>query len=139
MKLETLTRIVLVMLVVGVLAVFTAWWSSEGNVAQADTGGAARQWILVTSTIQNGESLLYMFNTDKEVLLVYAYYRRPGTGRGPSRYRGDLEFLAGRHCKWDALYSRVRPYPYPLEKEAPPKDLHLPAELKDAYGKVSEH
>ncbi len=138
MKLETLTRIVLVMLVVGLAVVLAAWWGSEGNVAQADGGSAAGNWILVTSTIQNGESLLYMFNAETETLLVYAYYRRSGTTRGSSRYRGDLEFLAGRHCKWDALYSRVRPYPYVLKNESPPKGIHMPAELKEAHAKVSE-
>jgi len=140
MKAEVLLKAALMVLVVGLAVVITSWLGSEGTVARAQGGGgsASGKWILVTSTIQTGESVLYMFNAEKEVLLVYAYYRRSGTTRGSSRYRGDLEFLAGRHCKWDALYSQQRPYPDGIKKQPPPKGTHTPAELKKYFDRVSQ-
>lgn len=140
MKAEVLTKAALMVLIVGLAVVITSWLGSEGAVARAQGGGgdASRKWIVVTSTIQTGESLLYMFNTEREVLLVYAYYRRSGPNRGTSRYRGDLEFLAGRHCKWDARYSQLRPYPDGITKQQPPKGTHTPAEMLKHFQKVSQ-
>ncbi|MFH1730845.1 MAG: hypothetical protein ABIF82_04235 [Planctomycetota bacterium] len=140
MKAEVLLKAALMVLILALAVVITSWLASEGAVAQAQGGGgsASGQWVLVTSTIQTGESVLYMFNAEKEVLLVYAYYRRSGTSAGASRYRGDLEFLAGRHCKWDALYSQRRPYPYGIKKQEPPSGTHTPAEMKKYFDKVSQ-
>ncbi len=140
MKIERLLRMLMIVLVVSLVAALASWLSSEQSVARAQGGGgsASGSWILVTSTIQSGESLLYMFNTDKEVLLVYAFYRRAGTGRSTSRYRGDLEFLAGRHCRWDALYSQLTPYPYELEGRRVPSSVHTPAQVKKRFEKRSE-
>jgi hypothetical protein len=131
MRTETLLRGALMMLIVALAVVITSWVGSEDNAARADSGGVGGNWILVTSTIQSGESLLYMFDTQRQTLLVYAFYRRAGISRGTSRYRGDLEFLAGRHCKWDALYSQKRPYPYGITRKAPPSGAHMPKAIKD--------
>jgi len=140
MKAEVLLKAALMVLIVGLAIVITSWLGSEGAVARAQGGGgsASGKWILVTSTIQAGESVLYMFNAEKEVLLVYAYYRRSGTTRGSSRYRGDLEFLAGRHCKWDALYSQQRPYRDGIKRQDPPSGTHTPATMKNHFEKVSQ-
>ena len=142
MKAEVLLKAALMVLVVALAVVITSWLSSEGAAARAQGGGggsASGKWILVTSTIQTGESVLYMFNAEKEVLLVYAYYRRSGTTRGSTRYRGDLEFLAGRHCKWAALYSQQRPYPYGINNSQPPSGSRMPAEIKKHLVKITEN
>jgi hypothetical protein len=140
MKTETLLKTALMLLVVCLTIVVTSWLSSEATVARANGGGgsAAGNWILVTTTLQNSEGLLYMFNAEREVLLVYAFYRRTGTSRGATRYRGDLEFLAGRHCRWDALYSGLTPFPYELKNRRLPKDLPTPAQVKRLFEKRAE-
>ena len=137
---ERLLRGMLMVLVAALVAVAASWLSSEQSPAQAQGGGgsASGHWILVSSEIQPGEGLLYMFNAEKEVLLVYAFYRRSGTTRGTSRYRGDLEFLAGRHCRWDMLYSQLVPYPYKLEGRRVPSSVHTPAEIKKHFERESE-
>jgi hypothetical protein len=137
-----LLKMTLLALAVMLAVVVASWLGSASDVADAapsGVGGAAGNWILVTSTIQSGESLLYVFNADKEVLLVYAFYRRSGVSKGASRYRGDLEFLAGRHCKWDMLYSQRRPYPYGLGQGEPSKHAHTPAQLKRALKQLDSN
>ena len=140
MKTETLLKAALMLLVVCLAVVLTSWLSGEATVARAQGGGgsAAGNWILVTSAIQNGEGLLYMFNAEKEVLLVYAFYRRSGSGKGATRYRGDLEFLAGRHCRWDALYSVLSPYPYETGRRRVPTDLLTPGQIKKLFERKSD-
>ena len=137
MKTETLLKTALMLLIVCLAVVMTSWVSSNSTVARAD-GAAAGDWILVTSTYQAGEGLLYMFNAEREVLLVYAYYRRTGSTKGATRYRGDLEFLAGRHCRWDALYSGLTPYPYELKSRRLPKDVYTPAQIKKLFERRSD-
>jgi hypothetical protein len=140
MKTDTLLRAALMLLVIALVVVITSWVSSEHSPALAQGGGgsASGHWILVASTIQTGESVLYMFNTEKEVLLVYAFYRRSGTTRGQSRYQGDLEFLAGRHCKWDVLYSQLTPYPYKVRGRRVPSNVYTPAQLKKLFEAEAE-
>jgi len=140
MKVETLLKTALLLLVVALTVVLTSWLSSEATVARAQGGGgsAAGNWILVTSEIQAGEGLLYMFNAESETLLVYAFYRRSGTTRGQTRYKGDLEFLAGRHCRWDALYAKLTPYPYEIRGRRVPSDLFTPAQVKKLYERASD-
>ncbi len=142
MKTETLLKTALMLLVVCLTIVVTSWLSSEAVTARAEGGGgsASGNWVLVTSSIRSGEGLLYMFNAEREVLLVYAYYRRSGgSTRGATRYRGDLEFLAGRHCRWDALYSALTPFPYELKSRRLPKDLPTPAQVKKLFEARSEN
>ena len=140
MKIEILLKTALLLLVVALAVVITSWVTSEHSAALAQGGGgsATGQWMMATGEMQAGESVLYMFNTDKQVMLVYAYYRRAGITRGSNRYNGDLQFLAGRHCKWDMLYSQLRPYPYVLHRQKTRSDLDMPAEIMKAYQKASE-
>lgn len=140
MKTETLLKTALMLLIVVLIMVVTSWVATERTAARAQGGGgsASGKWVLVTSTIQTGESILYMFNAEKEVLLVYAYYRRSGNARGQARYSGDLEFLAGRHCRWDALYSQLAPYPYAIKGRRVPSDLYTPAQVKRLFEKESD-
>ena len=138
MRTEVLLKCALMTLIVALAVALTSWIGSESNEARAQSGGAAGNWILVTSTIQNGEGVLYMFNAEREVLLVYAFYRRSGAGRGSSRYQGDLEFLAGRHCKWDSLYSQQRLFPYAFRKENPPSGVATPKVIKQKLQAIQD-
>ncbi len=134
MKVEALLKAVLVMLVVALAVLLTSWVAGERNDARAQGGGAAKadEWMMVASTLRAGEGLIYMFNTKKQVLLVYAYHRgRRAAGRR-NNFDGDLQFIAGRHCTWDLLYSQQRPFP----AEVPPKGMLTPRQVKDEYDKL---
>ena len=92
---------------------------------------------MVASSLREGEGLLYMFNTEKEVLLVYSYHRgrRAGaTATGRNTFEGDLQFLAGRHCRWDALLTQLVPFP----KEIPKSDMLTPAQIKTLFENESK-
>lgn len=134
MKLNTILKGVLGLLVLGLIITATSWFFS----AKAEDAAAAGEWILVTGELNDGNAVLYMFNTEKQVLLVYAYHRgrRGGAGGGRNTFNGDLEFLAGRLCRWDMLYSTLIPYPY-SRTNTPPSGMHTPEEMKKAFEKAS--
>jgi len=133
MKVEALLKTVLVMLAVALAVVLTSWVAGERHDARAQGGGGAKadEWMMVASTLRAGEGLIYMFNTQKQVLLVYAYHHGRSGGRR-NNFDGDLQFIAGRHCTWDLLYSQQRPFP----AGAPPKGLLTPRQVKDEYDKL---
>jgi len=135
MRMQSLLKAVLLLLVVALAVTVTSWVTSEYAEARADGGGGgvAGDWIMVASTIRDGEGLIYVLNTKKEVLLVYAYHRgKKSTSR--RLFTGDLQFLAGRHCKWDVLYSQLLPYP---TERASSRDLLTPAQIKKLYEKAN--
>ena len=144
MKLESLLKGFLCLLSVALILVISSWIASEISNARAEGGGGSSsgEWILVTANfpVSNTEAgngnVLYMFNTDKQVLLVYSYNNGWRT-TGQNRYmNSDLVFLAGRHCRWDLLYSQLSPYPYgPTEK--PPTGIRVPSEIKSAFERLS--
>ena len=142
MKLESLLKAVLGILCVALIVVIGSWVTSELSYARAQGGGgsASGEWILVTGQYPAGgdnvSHVLYMFNTDKQVLLVYAYHRGRKTGVARNAYSADLEFLAGRHCRWDVLYSQLAPYPYGPD-DKPPSGVHMPAQMKSAFERLS--
>lgn len=142
MKLESLLKGVLALLCVALILVISSWVASEMSYARAQGGGgsASGEWILVSAQYPAGGdnlgNVLYMFNTDKQVLLVYAYHRGRKSGVSRNPYSADLEFLAGRHCRWDLLYSQLAPYPYGPD-DKPPSGLHMPAQMKSAFEKIS--
>jgi hypothetical protein len=139
MKMETMLKTALMLLVVALMVTVTSWVSSEVTSARAQAasgggGSSADGWMMVASQLVNGDGMIYMFNAKKEVLLIYAFYSRSNS-RGASRFSSsDLEFLAGRHCKWDALYSQVSPYP----RSAPRSNTHTPAQIKAAFEKLNK-
>ncbi len=138
MKIETLLKTALMLLVVALAVVITSWFTGSRNAALAEGGGVSGgSWIMVASELREGEGLIYMFNTEKEVLLVYAYHRgRIGVGANNRAFTGDLQFLAGRHCKWDLLYSVRQPYnPSGPQTKS---EMHSPMDMKKAYEKVSK-
>ena len=135
MTVERSLKAMLTMLTVLLAVVLTSWFTSEYRPARADGGGggAAGDWIMVASTLRDGEGLVYALNTKKEVLLVYAYHRgKKSTSK--RLFTGDLQFLAGRHCKWDVLYSQLLPYP---TERASSRDLLTPAQIKKLYEKAN--
>jgi hypothetical protein len=140
MRLGTLLKTVLMLLIVALAVVLTSWVTSEMIPARAQGGGgmAGGEWIMVSAQLGGGDGYIYMFNTQKEVLLVYAFYRRAGVTRGSNRFSGDLEFLAGRHCQWDMLYSQLVPYPYGVLRRRVPSDTHTPAQMKQLFEKESK-
>lgn len=136
MKIHKMLRAVLTLLVLALVVVMTSWFASEHEPALAQGVGAGRSanWIVVASTLRQGAGLLYMFDAKREVLLVYAYHRGFRQGlRAKNSFAGDLQFLAGRHCKWDVLYSQLRPYPMTRPKQG----MLTPRELKNLFDKVS--
>jgi len=137
MKLDVLLKCALALMVAALLVAVTLLFTSEGSPARAQGGGGSSSgsWMMVSSSLRNGEGLLYMFNTQKEVLLVYAYHRgrKSGTGRGRNNFDGDFQFLAGRHCKWDLLYAQLLPYP----TESPKSGMRTPAQMKTLFERVS--
>jgi len=136
MKVDTLLKSVLILLLVGLAVVMTSWVHSEVTLARADNGGggsSSGEWMMVASTLRTGHGLLYMFNVKREVLLVYAYHRGR---RSPDnrQFVADLQFLGGRHCKWDLLFSQFVPYP----TERPKSNMHTPAQMKKFFERASE-
>ncbi|MFO7898498.1 MAG: hypothetical protein R6V58_05500 [Planctomycetota bacterium] len=135
MKLETLLKTALVLLLMAVCVVITSWMSSEVTEARAQGGGGseADDWLMVASTLRQGEGLIYVINAKREVLLVYAYHRGKRS-RSTRLFTGHFEFLAGRHMKWDVLYSQLRPFPTDPNMY---DDIATPAQLKQAYERLS--
>ena len=141
MKAETFLKTTLVVLLAGLAVVVGSWMTSEFSTARAEGGGgsASGEWIVVASTLDSGNGLVYIFNTDKQVLLVYAYHRgfkSRSTGTNP--FIGDLQFLAGRHCRWDVLYAQLTPFPYTTPGNPAPKDSIMPVQMKKAFETLSQ-
>jgi len=78
-----------------------------GNPGSADTprgtGMGANGVIAVTGQYSNDASVLYLIDTNREVILTYACYTR---NRGTTNAFADpiFDFLNGRSYAWDAAY-----------------------------------
>lgn len=75
--------------------------------AQASEGKS--EGLIALTSISAGESLLYLVDTRREVILVYAYHQ-PGRGTSGDVRSGAFEFLAGRLFRWDALLASKHEY-----------------------------
>jgi hypothetical protein len=140
MKLRVMLKTALILLVITLTAVVFSWVTSGPSTALAQGGGgsASGAWMMVSSQAVSGDGYIYMFNSEKEVLLIYAFYRRSNPDRGTSRMVGDLEFIAGRHCKWDLLYSQLTPFPYVMRGRTPPSGVPMPAQVKTLFEQASK-
>ncbi len=141
MKLETLLKTVLVLLIVGLAAVVGSWFTSEFSAARAQGGGgsASGEWMMVSSELSSGNGLIYLFNTQKQVLLVYGYHRGFVARATRNTFQGDLQFLAGRHCQWDLLFSQLVPFPYVGKGvNTPPPEVLTPGEMKKLFEAASK-
>ena len=132
MKIETLLKTALLLLVVALAVTITSWVTSTRTEVRAEGGGggaANAEWMMVASELRSGEGLVYLFNTQKQVMLIYAYHRgRRAAAGGRNTFEGDFQFLAGRHCKWDLLYCEL--VPYPMDKKA---GMITPKEMMDQF------
>jgi hypothetical protein len=144
MKLDVLLRSLFVVLVVALSLTVFSWITSDRSEAVADAPGGggggmtANGWIVVASNLgETGDGLIYVLDTERETLMVYAFYRRAGIARGANRFDGDLEFLAGRHVKWDSLFSSRYVFPYSMGGgRRPRRDVHMPSQVQKAYLKL---
>jgi len=104
-KTSTLNAILigLIIVLVGVILV----QDSRNNVAcarddgNASARGGANGIIAVTGQYSDRNSVLYLVDTTREVILTYACYPKAGGFR-----RSNLTFLNGRLYTWDAIYSQ---------------------------------
>ena len=125
MKTEALLRTMLTVLVAALAVAAASWLMSERGEARAQTAGASSDWIMMDSSLRDGEGLIYLFHAKKEILLVYGYHRgHRGSRARKDSFEGDLEFLAGRLCRYDVAFSQQFPYPTKTrEKVATPADI----------------
>jgi hypothetical protein len=101
----TVILLCVIALLVGVLAAPLA----RSAAPAGSTEGQAAGLIAVTSAVET-DSLLYLVDTNREVVLVYGYHvLAPRTSSGSAR-NGVFEFLAGRLYRWDALLAAKREY-----------------------------
>ncbi len=135
MKAEKLLKAALVLLVMGLCVTLISWIGSEFTQARAQGGGGgeAGEWIMVASTLREGEGLIYVINTRREVLLVYAYHRGR-RARDDRRFTGHLEILAGRHMRWDVMY--VQQSPFPRDRDLY-REIPTPAEMQRAFEELT--
>jgi len=68
--------------------------------AQASEGQTDR--VIAIAAPYGEQSLLYVVDTSREVILVYGFHSPGGTNRRDLRVAG-FEFLAGRTYRWDVL------------------------------------
>ncbi|MBI2191827.1 MAG: hypothetical protein HYU36_07580 [Planctomycetes bacterium] len=73
---------------------------NQPRLAYGESGpGQANHLTAVTGTIQANQDVLYLIDSQQEVLLAYVVYGQGG-GAGPKSAK-KLEFLAARNIKWD--------------------------------------
>jgi hypothetical protein len=101
----TVALLCLVALLLGVLVAPLATSAAPASSSEGQAAGV----IAVTSAVDL-DSLLYLVDTNREVVLVYGYHvPAPRIGSGGAR-SGEFEFLAGRLYRWDALLAAKREY-----------------------------
>jgi hypothetical protein len=77
--------------------------------AQAQVSEGRAGDIIALTTDLHGNSLLYLVDVSREVILVYGYQDFNQTPTRDLR-SGSFEFLAGRLYRWDALLATKREY-----------------------------
>jgi hypothetical protein len=78
--------------------------------AQAQASEGQRNGVIAVAVPLGRESLLYLVDTTREVVLVYGFHY-PGSGATTRDVRnGAFEFLAGRLYHWDALLASRQEY-----------------------------
>lgn len=92
-------------LLLGVLIVLERSPAAE---AQASEGRAGN--IIAVATPIGDESLLYLVDTTREVILVYSFHHPGSIARSRDVRTGAFEFLAGRLYRWDAMLASKRQY-----------------------------
>ena len=103
-SLVTIVLLFLVALLLGLLAGLHQAAPVQAGVSE----GRAADMIALTTEV-HGNSLLYLVDVSREVILVYGFQDINQTATRDLR-SGSFEFLAGRLYRWDALLSAKREY-----------------------------
>jgi hypothetical protein len=107
MQTRSLVTIALLLVIVLLLGLLVGLRQAPAAQAQA-TEGRAGDVIALTATVNNN-SILYLVDVSREVILVYGYQDTGLTANRDFR-NGAFEFLAGRLYRWDALLATKREY-----------------------------
>jgi len=116
---------VLVAVLIGLIVVLVGLivlQESRYNIATAQDAGAAgvaaNGVIAVTGLYSSDQSVLYVIDTNREILMTYACYTKTG-GRTTMFRQPYLTFLNGRSYVWDATLTQRRGYYGIMESPAP--------------------
>jgi len=92
--------VVLLAVIAVLLGLLVVVHSSSSALAQASEGQANK--VIAIAAPFGNESLLYVIDTSREVILVYGFHH-PGTTTSRNLRNGAFEFVAGRLYQWDSL------------------------------------
>jgi len=101
----------------------------EGNAREPRGQGVAAGGIIaVTGQYSQDNSVLYLIDTNREVILTYACYPKGRTNvfRDPI-----MDFLAGRSYVWDASYVQKASFYGVTER-------HKPSEVRDRMKTIKD-
>jgi len=108
----------LIVVLVGVILI----QESRFNVASAQEAGGvgvtANGVIAVTGLYSSDQSVLYVIDTNREVLMTYACYTKTA-GRTSMFQRPFLSFLTGRSYVWDATLVQRKGFHGQMESPTP--------------------
>ena len=90
------------------LALLLAGHRAPTAEAQVSEGRAGN--IIAVAAPIGDESLLYLVDTSREVVLVYSFHFPGISVRNRDVRSGAFEFLAGRLYRWDAMLASKRQY-----------------------------
>jgi len=99
--------VALLVVVAVLMAALLVVRQSPSAHAQASEGQAGR--VIAIAAPYGEESLLYVIDTSREVVLVYGFHQ-PGQAAGNDLRNGVFEFLAGRLYQWDLMLAGKREY-----------------------------
>ncbi len=103
-RLVTFVLLFLVALLLGLLLGLRQGAPAQAGVSEGRAGD-----VTALTTELHGNSILYLVDATREVILVYGYNDLNQTPNRDLR-TGSFEFLAGRLYRWDALLSTKREY-----------------------------
>ncbi|MFW6108664.1 MAG: hypothetical protein ACOC8D_02505 [bacterium] len=101
----TVALLAAIAVLLGLLVLVQHAPSAQAQVSEGRTGDV----IAVAAPIQD-ESLLYLIDTNREVILVYSFHFPGSALRRRGVRTGAFEFVAGRLYRWDAMLVSRREY-----------------------------
>ena len=108
MPIRSWLTVILLCLIALLLGVLAAPLATSATPASSSEGQAAG--IIAVTSAAETDSLLYLVDTNREVILVYGYHVPASRTSSGSVRTGVFEFLAGRLYRWDALLAAKREY-----------------------------
>ena len=103
-SLVTIALLLLVAVLLGLLLGLHQAAPVQAGVSEGRSGD-----LIALTTEMHGNSILYLVDVSREVILVYGYQDFNPTAVRDLR-SGSFEFLAGRLYRWDALLATKREY-----------------------------